>query len=143
MEDQRDNKKGDKRGTQRNHGPILLQGRSWSKPIVANRDGKLPCPEYPALTGPPPIVYPAVYTEETMKTAKIFRSGNSQAVRIPKEFQMEGEEVEIQRRGASLVLRPKKKSWSALFESLQRFTDDFMKRGRKQPRLQKRDRAFL
>ena len=30
-----------------------------------------------------------------MKTAKIFRSGNNQAVRIPKEFQMEGDEVEI------------------------------------------------
>lgn len=78
-----------------------------------------------------------------MKTAKIFRSGNSQTVRIPKEFQMEGEEVEIQKRGASLVLRPKKKSWSPLIESLQRFTDDFMKHGRKQPRVQKRDRAFL
>ena len=78
-----------------------------------------------------------------MKTAKIFRSGNSQAVRIPKEFQMEGEEVEIQRRGAALVLRPRKKSWSSLIESLQRFTDDFMKRGRKQPRVQRRDRAFL
>ena len=77
-----------------------------------------------------------------MKTAKIFRSGNSQAVRIPKEFQMEGEEVEIQKRGATLLLRPKKKSWTPLIESLQKFTDDFMKHGRKQPRAQKRDRAF-
>lgn len=78
-----------------------------------------------------------------MKTAKIFRSGNSQAVRIPKEFQMEGEEVEIQKKGASLVLRPKKKSWTSLLESLQKFTGDFMRHGRKQPRAQKRDRAFL
>lgn len=77
-----------------------------------------------------------------MKTARIFQSGNSQAVRIPKEFQMEGDEVEIQRRGASLVLRPKKKSWAALIESLEKFTDDFMKKGRKQPRLEKRNRAF-
>ena len=36
-----------------------------------------------------------------MKTAKIFRSGNSQAVRIPKEFQLEGDEVEIQKKGNS------------------------------------------
>ena len=77
-----------------------------------------------------------------MRTAKIFRSGNSQAVRIPKEFQMEGEEVEIQKRGATLLLRPKKKSWAPLIESLRRFTDDFMRHGRKQPRAQKRDTAF-
>lgn len=89
------------------------------------------------------VVYPCVYTENiAVKTTKIFRSGNSQAVRIPKEFQMEGDEVEIQKKGASLVLRPTKKSWATLFESLEEFTDDFMEGGRKQPRVQKRDRAF-
>jgi len=77
-----------------------------------------------------------------MKTAKIFRSGNSQAVRIPKEFQMEGVEVEILKRGSSLVLRPKKASWNTLVRSLQKFTADFMEGGRKQPKLQKRSRAF-
>ncbi|HEV8342984.1 MAG TPA: type II toxin-antitoxin system VapB family antitoxin [Candidatus Binatia bacterium] len=77
-----------------------------------------------------------------MKTAKIFRSGNSQAVRIPKEFQMEGAEVEILKKGASLVLRPKRKSWAAFIESLEKFTDDFMEGDRKQPRVQRRDRAF-
>jgi len=77
-----------------------------------------------------------------MKTAKIFRSGNSQAVRIPKEFQMEGDEVEILKRGSSLVLRPKKASWNTLVRSLQKFTADFMEGGRKQPKLQKRSRAF-
>lgn len=77
-----------------------------------------------------------------MKTAKIFRSGNSQAVRIPKEFQMEGDEVEILKKGESLVLRPKAKSWAALFKSLEKFTGDFMEGGRRQPRAQKRNRAF-
>ncbi len=77
-----------------------------------------------------------------MKTAKIFRSGNSQAVRIPKEFQLEGEEVEILKKGRLLVLRPRKKSWTVLMDSLQKFTDDFMEKGRKQPRVQKRGRAF-
>ncbi len=67
------------------------------------------------------------------KTAKIFRSGNSQAVRIPKEFQMEGTEVEIQRRGDALILRPKRKSWAPLLESLDKFSDDFMESGREQP----------
>jgi len=77
-----------------------------------------------------------------MKTAKIFRSGNSQAVRIPKEFQLEGDEVEIQKKGNSLVLRPKKKSWKSLVESLDKFTEDFMANGRRQPTIQKRSRLF-
>lgn len=77
-----------------------------------------------------------------MKTARIFRSGNSQAVRIPREFQLEGDKVEIQKRGDALVLRPKKKSWAALIASLHQFTDDFMKAGRKQPPVQSRDRQF-
>lgn len=77
-----------------------------------------------------------------MRTAKIFRSGNSQAVRIPREFRLEGDKVEIQKRGDALVLRPKKKSWAALIESLNQFTDDFMKVDRKQPPVQKRDRPF-
>ena len=77
-----------------------------------------------------------------MKTAKIFRSGNSQAVRIPKEFQLEGSEVEIVKSGSSLVLRPCKRSWAPLFDSLNKFSDDFMKDGRKQPRPEKRKKPF-
>lgn len=77
-----------------------------------------------------------------MKMARIFRSGNSQAVRIPREFRLEGDKVEIQKRGDALVLRPKKKSWAALIESLKQFTDDFMTEGRKQPPAQNRDRPF-
>ncbi len=77
-----------------------------------------------------------------MKTAKIFRSGNSQAVRIPKEFQLEGDEVEIQKKGDSLILRPKKKSWVSFVESLDKFTEDFMANGRKQPPIQKRSKLF-
>ena len=77
-----------------------------------------------------------------MRTAKIFRSGNSQAVRIPREFQLAGDKVEIQKKGDALVLRPKKKSWAALLESLEKFTDDFMRKGRNQHPIQKRDRPF-
>ncbi len=77
-----------------------------------------------------------------MKTAKLFMSGNSQAVRLPKEFQMDGEEVEIRRRGDTVILRPKKKSWVMLAESLKKFSDDFMEQGRKQPLAQKRKHAF-
>ncbi len=42
-----------------------------------------------------------------MTTAKIFRSGNSQALRLPKEFRFKGKEVEIFRRGDEVVLREK------------------------------------
>ena len=77
-----------------------------------------------------------------MKTARVFKSGNSQAVRIPKEFQLEGQEVEIRKRGASLVLRPTRKTWAALIESLTKFTDDFMGQGRHQPPPQDRSRTF-
>ena len=77
-----------------------------------------------------------------MKTAKVFKSGNSQAVRIPKEFHLEGEEVEIRRKGGSLILRSKKQSWAALIDSLKKFTDDFMEAGRRQPPVQDRGRAF-
>jgi antitoxin VapB len=77
-----------------------------------------------------------------MKTAKIFKSGNSQAVRIPKEFQLEGDEVVIEKKGETLVLRPSRRSWAMLSKSLQKFTDDFMEEGRNQLPVQKRHRAF-
>ncbi|HEU4346097.1 MAG TPA: type II toxin-antitoxin system VapB family antitoxin [Candidatus Binatia bacterium] len=77
-----------------------------------------------------------------MKTAKVFQSGNSQAVRIPKEFQLEGDEVEILKRGKTLILRPKKKTWAAVIQSLDKFTDDFMEKGRNQQPVQKRGRTF-
>jgi len=42
-------------------------------------------------------------------TARVFKSGNSQAVRLPKEFRIDATEVEISRRGEEIVLRGKKK----------------------------------
>ena len=42
-----------------------------------------------------------------MKTAKVFRSGNSQAVRLPKQFRLKTSEVEIYRRGNEIILREK------------------------------------
>ena len=77
-----------------------------------------------------------------MKTAKVFRSGNSQAIRIPKEFQLAEPEVEIRRRGDTLILRPVRRKWTALISSLPLFTDDFMAEGRRQPAPQRRTKAF-
>ena len=61
-----------------------------------------------------------------MKTAKLFRNGQSQAVRLPKEFRFDGEQVHIQRVGNAVVLLPVDAPWQTLFDSLGLFTDDFV-----------------
>jgi len=65
-----------------------------------------------------------------VKARTTFRSGTRQTVRMPKKIQIEADGVEIVKRRTSLLLRPKGKSWEPLFESLEKFTDDFMKGGR-------------
>ncbi len=77
-----------------------------------------------------------------MKSTKVFWSGNSQAVRIPKEFLIDSDEVEIRKRGDTILLRPRKRSWAPLLDSLDKFTDDFMSRHRKQQPLEKRRKMF-
>lgn len=61
-----------------------------------------------------------------MKIAKLFRNGDSQAVRLPKEFRFEGTEVLIQRVGDAVVLLPTTHSWKTLTDSLGKFPADFM-----------------
>jgi antitoxin VapB len=51
-----------------------------------------------------------------MATARVFKSGNSQAVRLPKEFRLRGKDVEIFRRGDELVLREKQKGLGRAFD---------------------------
>ena len=57
--------------------------------------------------------------------AKVFKSGNSQAVRLPKEFRLECSEVEIYRRGNEIVLREPAKGMAAVFDCLIALPDDF------------------
>lgn len=61
-----------------------------------------------------------------MQTAKIFMNGRSQAVRLPKEFRMPGDDVFIKRIGNVVILIPKDAPWSSLVKSLDQFSDDFM-----------------
>lgn len=72
-----------------------------------------------------------------MRTAKLFRNGQSQAVRLPKEFRFEEGQVFVKKSGNAVVLIPATDSWDTLIHSLDKFTDDFMAE-RKQPKLQKR-----
>lgn len=58
-------------------------------------------------------------------TAKVFTSGNSQAIRLPKEFRLDTDEVFISRSGDSLILTPRMKSWEGFAEGLSGFSDDF------------------
>lgn len=61
-----------------------------------------------------------------MASAKVFKSGNSQALRIPKEFALKGPEVEIFRRGDELVIREKPASLARAFALLAGMPDDFL-----------------
>ena len=74
-----------------------------------------------------------------METAKIFKNGNSQAVRLPKAYQFDVSEVQIFRRGEEVVIKRKPKSLSKAFELLTEMSDDFMSDGRCQPSTQNRE----
>ncbi|MBQ6986929.1 MAG: AbrB/MazE/SpoVT family DNA-binding domain-containing protein [Oscillibacter sp.] len=67
-----------------------------------------------------------------METAKVFESGRSQAVRIPKRFRFSGNEVFIQKIGDAVLLTPKDKAWETFLEGLNGFTDDFFQNERQQ-----------
>jgi antitoxin VapB len=60
-------------------------------------------------------------------TAKLFQNGQSQAVRLPKEFRFNGEsEVDITRVGDYVLLSPHKTNkWAVMFEAVEEFSDDF------------------
>ena len=73
-----------------------------------------------------------------MKTVKVFMSGNSQAVRIPREYQISSKELFINKIGNSIILFPQDDPWKLFKNSLNEFSDDFLIDGRKQPKMQKR-----
>jgi antitoxin VapB len=60
-----------------------------------------------------------------MATAKVFRLGNGQALRLPKEFRFTGKAVEIFRRGDEIILREKRKGMARAFELLAGLPQDF------------------
>lgn len=76
-----------------------------------------------------------------IKPAKVFKSGNSQAVRLPAEFRIDAKEVYVKRNGGNLILMPREDVWNVFTESLSLFTDDFMG-SRKQPAQKRRGELF-
>ncbi len=65
-----------------------------------------------------------------MTYARVFQSGNSQAVRLPKEFRLNVEQVEIFRRGDEIVLREVPANAAAVFDLLTQLPADFLTEGR-------------
>lgn len=73
-----------------------------------------------------------------MTIARVFKSGNSQAVRLPKQFRLDASEVEIFRRGDEIVLKAKPKGLSTAFHLLADMPEDFFSEQRRDPAPQKR-----
>lgn len=64
-----------------------------------------------------------------MKTARLFQNGRSQAVRLPKEFRFDGEEVFIRREGDEIILTPSHTSLGHLVrQAVREFSADYMTR---------------
>jgi len=61
-----------------------------------------------------------------MKTAKIFKNGRSQAVRLPKEFRFDCDEVFVHRQGDKVILSAKEPGWDEFFDSVSVFGEDFL-----------------
>ena len=68
-----------------------------------------------------------------MDVAKIFWSGRSQAVRLPKAFRVDGDEVRIRRRGNALILEPVPRDWAWLDKVAGELDDDFVRAASDRP----------
>jgi antitoxin VapB len=73
-----------------------------------------------------------------MATAKLFWSGRSQAVRLPKDFRFRGKEVRIRRHGNAVVLEPLADDWTWLDAIAGRLDDDFVRAVEEEPPQQER-----
>jgi antitoxin VapB len=73
-----------------------------------------------------------------METAKIFWSGRSQAVRLPKDFRFEGDEVRIRRHGSAVILEPLTDDWAWLDALVGKLDEDVARAAEEQPEQQER-----
>ncbi len=73
-------------------------------------------------------------------TAKLFKNGRSQAVRLPREFRFEGDRVRVRRAGRGVLVEPLFQDVSEWFAELDRFASEpFLPEGRRQPITPRRD----
>ena len=83
-------------------------------------------------------VYTSVRGIISMNTAKVFQSGNSQAIRLPSEFRLETNQVYISRQGTKIIIEPIEPTFDNLESILDRFSSDLTIE-RKQPPVQERE----
>jgi antitoxin VapB len=73
-----------------------------------------------------------------MAVAKVFRTGRSQAIRLPKEFRVEADTVHLKRTDEGFLVITKE-PWEIFFEGVEQLSDKFLESGRVQPELELRD----
>lgn len=73
-----------------------------------------------------------------MAVAKVFRTGRSQAIRLPKEFRVEAKEVYLKRTAEGFLVITKD-PWDVFFEGVKELSDEFLRGERVQPPLERRD----
>jgi antitoxin VapB len=73
-----------------------------------------------------------------MAIARVFRTGRSQAIRLPKEFRVDADTVHLKRTAEGFLVITKD-PWEIFFEGVEQLSDDFFKRERIQPELESRD----
>lgn len=74
-----------------------------------------------------------------MQVAKLFKNGNSQAVRLPKEFRFQGDKVYIKKVNGGVLLLPIENPWQTMIDALDQFSSDVFVDGREQPEQQIRE----
>lgn len=74
-----------------------------------------------------------------MTITRVFKSGNSQAVRLPKKFSVQCSELEIFRRGDEIILRQPSKGFERAFEILTELPNDCFSDSRVDPLPQDRE----
>ena len=77
-----------------------------------------------------------------MMTAKIFKNGRSQAVRLPKECRFNTEDVAVNRVGDIVMLIPMDNKWDNFIQAIDMFTEDFMENGRENQLIQEREEIW-
>ena len=77
-------------------------------------------------------------TDKTTDTAKLFWSGRSQAVRLPKDFRFNGDEVRIRRHGSAVILEPVADDWGWLDALVGTLDADAATAAQEQPEQQER-----
>ena len=90
------------------------------------------------------MVYITVYIVRERKvilmmTAKVFKNGRSQAIRLPKECRFSSDEVMVNRIGDIVILLPKQNKWESFMRAIDMFSDDFMEDGRTRDSAQERE----